>query len=165
MPGLVAAVYAFDNARQRVEETGVDVDATFVPLTEACWWAISVHEGLEKRGGNEYAAGAKDADGGRVVLGLKYIRNILGHERVVGVEVGHREHYLPLNNATARVPELHWLAVIALPVPDRDQPTNEMRYADWVAGREVTGTLLLAASWLFNACGVLGYRLHESGQH
>jgi hypothetical protein len=54
---------------------------------------------------------------------------------------------------------LRWLTVDALPEPARPQPDNRRVYVDFVAGKEVTGTLLLASAWLHGAVGVLGMGL------
>jgi hypothetical protein len=161
MPNLVRAVYAFDAARKRLEAAVPDRDEAFAPLAEACWWAVCVHEGLRTHGGVDYDSGWPDFAGGQIVRGLVYARNMIGHQRVTSVQQLSEAREVPEFWSLVQVQELRWLDADDLPDPDRSQPENRKAYADFVAGREVTGTLLLAASWLFHSCGILGFRLDD----
>jgi hypothetical protein len=158
MPRLVDALHGFEAARERVVDAGVNPDTSFVPLTEACWWAVCIHEGLRLHGADAYDKGWREHEGGQVVRGLVYARNMLGHARVTTVERGGGMTF-PMTFPLAFTNELRWLPADALPEPERPQPDNRRACVDFVAGKEVTGTLLLASAWLHGAVGVLGMRL------
>ena len=133
------------DAWQRLAQAGAKYH--FVPLTEFCWWAISLDDLLP--GVIADYASKRDADeDGRVVSGLRYVRNALGH---AGLVVTRTEGGLSLPISlplTVNGPLVaYWVEAIDLAV-DLPQPKNQERYEQWVAGRELRTTTYQARRWL-----------------
>ena len=145
---LELAMGAFRAAVDRVTESPVPVAARmYAPLTEASWWAICVDEELEKSEG--YKSRRNTDTQGRVTLGLRYARSVLGHHRFFAVTHGGGltvPFTIPFQIETYAA----WLPVENLPV-FTEQATVKPFYENWVAGRRVLDTLNDAVSWFDRA--------------
>lgn len=159
---LVVALEGFEAARKRFEANAQDADSSFIPLTETLWWAVCINDGLRSHGAKDYEDALKNFDHGRIVRGLVYVRNMLGHARATAVHQAGGLTWPVTWPLTFPPVELYWLPADQLPEPDRPQPDNLRAYEEAVAGRPVVETLSLAASWLHYSVGILGLRLEEA---
>jgi hypothetical protein len=144
---LETAILGFHQARVRFLRHGAEAvaESVFVPLSEAMWWAVSVHEGFIEVGGQDYRR-MRDEFGGRVLRGAKFARNRLGHQRALAVE---RVDGIILPAAPPfRMFEFVWRPAAELPPPDRLIPTELACYENYLAGKPARQTLDSCAAWL-----------------
>jgi hypothetical protein len=143
--GLDAAHGRLEQSIGRVKQSGLNHPDLFVPLTEFCWWAISVDEGLDRLDDTYRDRRDEDPDG-RVVAGLRYVRNALGHDRLTTT------HMTGGVRVPIRVPmRIHvrwvWRKAAGIPV-GKPQQRNRAAYEEWVARRPVEETTLQVWRWL-----------------
>jgi hypothetical protein len=150
------ASQGFEQAHSRLVTSGETYD--FVPLTEFCWWAISLDEGLEGvRDG--YKSERNSHPQGQVVAGLKHVRNVLGHARLIvtRVEGGLGPPLTP--PLTPRPIVAYWIDADAL--PERPGP-NDKNYRLYVEGRRLDETIDAVRRWFGNQVNRMN---HESGYY
>jgi hypothetical protein len=150
------AAHGFEQAYSRLIAGGERYD--HVPLTEFCWWAISLDEGLERvRDG--YLSARNSHPHGQVVWGLRRVRNALGHQSLI---VTRTEGGLgpPLTPPlTVRPIVAYWVDADVLP----DRPgENDRNYRRFVEGRRLDETTDAVRRWLGDQVNRMN---HESGYY
>lgn len=139
------AEQGFNSAYGRLIEQGQKHH--FVPLTEFCWWAISLDEGLREVR-PDYLSRRNTHPHGQVVTGIKRIRNVLGHQRLI---VTRQEGGLsfPVTFPISFPPVVaRWVDAETLPEPNTPEPTNDRYYRQYVAGRTLDETADAVRRWL-----------------
>jgi hypothetical protein len=142
---LRVAYQGFARARERALEYTQRRDDVFIALTEACWWVCSLDEGLDvERPDYRHR---RDADqNGRVVAGVRFARNVLGHERYFAAEaIGGLTipFTVPLS-----IPPRSYLWMPSNDLPPRPDGSRKTAYDTHVARRPVVDTLMDCGQWL-----------------
>jgi hypothetical protein len=147
---LETAILGFHQARVRFQQHDSEAvaETVFVPLSEAMWWAVSVHEGFIEVGGQDYQK-MRDEPGGRLLRGAKFARNRLGHQRALAVERVEGQMW-PVT-WPMRWFEFVWRPAAELPPPDQLRPAELACYENYLAGKPAWQTLDSCAVW-FEHC-------------
>ena len=135
----------------------------FVPLAEGPWWTVSANDGFEDLAdgggigcwpGKKGYQDARDRDpSGRVLVALRYARNLCGHQlALVALEDGLR---LPFGFPVAFGRFFRWRPAAQLPAPGSQAPkgSEAMRqvYDELLAGRPAEAAVESAARWFAQA--------------
>lgn len=137
------ALDAFAKAKLRLEDARHSTGDSYGAAGEALFWAIACEEGLEALLGSvEYRRG-RDADGdGRLMPGIRWARNRMGHQLAVvhekhfGSELGHAILGLAV---LGTVDHMRWLD--ASKIPPGDTAGGRDEYNRLMAGGAVTATI------------------------
>lgn len=170
---LRVAVDAFDAAVARYREgrsAGHPLDRSFVPLAEALWWAIIADEGFEQQDAwPGYRDDRDDDPAGRVLLGLRFARNSVGHQRAFVVRRVHFQRYVegPSGHwyrtyqradggwSRSYEDDLHWRPAEELPAVDPGHEKHVARLRDEyqasLEARSADETLQACRDWLLRA--------------
>ncbi|WP_344656753.1 hypothetical protein [Catenulispora subtropica] len=147
---LQTAILGFHQARVRFREHDADAlpERVVIPLAEAMWWAVSIHEGFAELCAADYAK-LSGQTGALVLQGARYARNRLGHQRALAVE--RVNGIIPPLTPPLRMFEFIWRPAADLPPPDRPDPRGLANYERYLSGKAARQTLDDCAGW-FETC-------------
>lgn len=152
---LKVALEGFNAARGRflaaLAVPSASAEQVFVPLTEALWWTVSVDEGFEEGASNLgtfRSTRNSDADG-RVLLGLRYVRDRCSHQRALAAEPGGGLSFPISFPMKFRPWTFRWRPVTELPPPNPkfNNPKLEAQYTAHLVGESAADSLDAAARW------------------
>ena len=142
-----ASVQGFVGALERLDAAEA-LRPTYVALTEAVFWAVTIEDDLRREGWYEERRAASPH--WRVMPGVRYARNFATHQVVALTEhVGGLT--IPFTVPLSVEPERTlWLPFDELPPPDRETkytPAQQESYREHLAGKPTLETLVTAQEW------------------
>lgn len=144
--GYRQAVMRYEETKEQIED---DTNAVLLPVIEALWWARAADERYAKAFPRMYHdARSRDMDG-RVLRGVRYVRNRCGHEQaLVIVREGVR---FPIRFPLLWGPAVRWKRLAQLPQPDDLTKGGEDDYEAHLAGDAAHQTFEKISAWFDKA--------------
>ncbi|WP_146086477.1 hypothetical protein [Rathayibacter sp. AY1D1] len=141
-----------DRVRRAARES--DAFEVWTAAVEAVWWLIALDDGLRSICGGRYRAATQAFSEGKVLTGLKWLRNRHAHEVMVTANAGPvrdffgadrrpDEDYVFYLSPTAR-----WKNADDIHAPDDKQAWMKPFYAQHVGGRDLDSPILECTAWL-----------------
>lgn len=128
-----------------------DVDGVGIAAVDFVNWACAVDERLRKTATDDYEKRRDQDPKGRVLPGLRFVRDRHMHQVVVSTDVDRRSFFDPPPGAIFYISAgIIWRAAAELPVPDKgyDHADRRQAYVDHMEGKTVWGSLQQALDWL-----------------
>lgn len=143
-----ASIQGFVTALTRLDDAE-GLRPTFIALSEALYWAITIEDDVRKEAWYEERRAASEDWG--VIPGIRYARNFATHQVVALTEhVGGLT--IPFTVPFSIPPiRLLWLGYEELPPPGKPSkftPSQQASYRDHLSGQPTIDTLLRVQAWL-----------------
>lgn len=146
------ALAAFEEACDRLSERRHSVETAYAPAAEALFWTSVCDEGYEAMLGETVYRNSRDADtDGSVVLGVRWARDRMTHQRALVVEKNYGSELGSMVVGRAvlgTVDHMKWALAGDIP-PGRSKAGQEI-YKEKLQGRAVSETIEACRRW-FNS--------------
>lgn len=151
---------ALSEAWGRCGNSGADAFRSWTSAVEGVWWILALDEELSAQIGQAYTdARAKDPCG-KIVAGMRWLRNRHAHEIIVTGQGGPKKDFFgkPGDGYMLFIsPSNRWKSSAEInAIRDESRPNIRQRYDDNVAGLPLEYSLYMATIWfdrVFSACG------------
>jgi hypothetical protein len=151
---------ALSEAWGRCANSTMDAFGTWTAAVEGVWWVLALDEELAAQIGQPYTDARSDDPCGKIVAGMRWLRNRHAHEIFVTGQGGPKRDFLgkPGDGYMFFIsPSNCWMTSAEInPARDESRPHIRQRYDDYVAGLPLEHSLYQAAIWfdrVFSACG------------
>jgi hypothetical protein len=141
MNELTLAKSAFVAAHGRFLEghSSRDVSLWYAGLGETIWWIVALDEHYHRLHGRRYNDFREASEYGRQIQGIRYARNLVGHEIVQLLDDQNDKESFSSKIEAGRLvilEQLTWRRLEDLPEPDpkHEQPKQRKAYGDYLAG-------------------------------
>lgn len=135
-----------------------DAFKTWTAAVEGVWWILALDEELYEHLGQPYAAAKRSDPYGRVVRGMKWLRNRHAHEIMITGQGGAKKPFFGTPGGIVHIsPANRWKKSEAINAQrDKSYEHFRNRYDEDVAGLPLDMSLYHAGIWfdrVFSACG------------
>lgn len=150
--GLRAA-YARNWAAHGQHVTPETIDSAGISAVEFANWACALDQRLKDTDPDTdteaaYVARRRGDPRGRVMQGIRFVRNLHMHTVVVSTSTQLGPFFLDGPGPMIVSGGIVWRSAAELPAPERPQPRLEAVYVEWMQGRTTVDALAHALVWL-----------------
>lgn len=126
-----------------------EVSLWYAALGETLWWIVGLDEHYRTVGRGAYIAFQQSDVDGRVIPGLRYACNFVGHQLTLMLyDPSGASLFASANNATVTLFQPVWRPSGHLPLPDREQRTQRRSYGQHLADNAVRFSIRRARKFL-----------------
>jgi hypothetical protein len=114
-----------------------DLALSYAALGETIWWIVALDEHYRHHYGRRYERFRDASEYGRQIPGIRYARNLVGHQIALLLEDPIDNHPLVeriMSGDLISIEQMTWRRLENLPVPTTEQRRQEQCYRDYLAG-------------------------------